>query len=225
MSLWRVQWQKWHTNRCTHTHTHGLNSIYSHGALGAIADWALLMELLYWPILFYFFPLPLSVTWRKSVQGQAAAWTELVSDFWSDNRWKEHIKSSQTSGSINAALGFRQRRAPTMPPCCVRKGERLSRRLLNFLRGGYQRAEASSISQCDDRFSNESSNESERRWRGAGVKQKKLSSRALDIRKGLMWWHWMIYVNDMPWSRVNNTCFLPHPHLAGKGNKLSWKTN
>lgn len=73
-----------------------------------------------------------------------------------------------------------------MPPCCVRKGERLSRRLLNFLRGGYQRAEASSILQCDDRFSNESSNESERRRRGAGVKQKKLSSRVLDIRKGLM---------------------------------------
>lgn len=44
--------------------------------------------------------------------------------------------------------------------CRVRKSERVFRHPLNFLRGGYQRAEASSASLCDDRCCNESSNES-----------------------------------------------------------------
>lgn len=93
-----------------------------------------------------------SLEYLKSSQGQAAAWTELASDFWSDNRRKEHIKSSETSGSLNATPGSE------MSPCHVRKVERVSSHPLNFLRGGYQRAEdnTSSVSQCDDRCSNES---------------------------------------------------------------------
>lgn len=163
------------------------------------------MELLLFLVLLDFFPVFLFQSLKQNAskdEQQLGRNRPLISDQAADgsstlSRFRRHGVSMQV---------------PTMPPCCVRKGERLSRRLLNFLHGGYQRAEASSISQCDDRFTNESSNESKRRWRGA-MKQKKTSSRALDIRRGLVWWHWMIYGNDVPWSHVNYRCFLHAPRL------------
>lgn len=115
MSLLRVQWLvlRLHTNRCTHTltqtQTHGLDSHLFTEDFGNDGRLNVADGILWRFVLFKsFFSLPfLSRSFKKSVQGQAAAWAELASDFWSDNRWKG---ACQVRKSECRAASPRQRR-------------------------------------------------------------------------------------------------------------------
>lgn len=152
MSLLRVQWLllKRHTNRCAHTHTHIYLSHLFTGDLGNdgrlnVADGTSHSI----QILFFFSTL--SRSFKKSVQGQASSvnragiWFQIrrqnegAHEVLSDVR-----KPSATQGFFFSFWGH------VNPWRCCRvawEGARgVSRHPLNFLRGGYQRAEASSNS-------------------------------------------------------------------------------
>ncbi len=119
------------------------------------------MELL---ILFKSFVSFLPWSLKKYDQGQAAAWMELASDFWSETKRRSTLSClrRQEAWIWHQILSCGKPRQ-----CHDVVWARVRGNPLNFLLSRYQRAEASSISQCDDRCSNVSSNESRRRWKAA----------------------------------------------------------
>ncbi len=85
-----------------------------------------------------------------------------------------------------------------------------------LLHGGYQRAEASSVSHCDDRCCNERFNESERRWKGAvgatGTAEFKSAGKTSQAHVT----KWYISIDGVTCCHVENWHHPPHHHWVAQ---------